>query len=137
MKLLIADDNYQDVFLAKDTIETLNIDIEIFEAENGIEAIAMIEKEHPDIILLDIKMPKMDGLEALKIIKEKYPTIKVIMLTTSDYDKDILTSHQLKADAYIIKPIDTFDFEKKLQAVRNIYIDKEFEFVYYEKNKVA
>ena len=83
----------------------------------------------------DIKMPKMDGLEALKIIKEKYPNTRVIMLTTSDYDKDILSAHQLKADAYIIKPIDTFDFEKKLEAVRQVYVDKEFEFVHYDRKK--
>ena len=133
MKILIADDNYQDVFLAKDTIETLDINADIFEAENGIETLDIIEKENPEIVLLDIKMPKMDGLETLKIIKEKYPKTKVIMLTTSDYDKDILAAHKLNADAYIVKPIDTYEFEKKLEAVRSIYIDQEFEFVKFEK----
>ena len=133
MKILIADDNYQDVFLAKDTIESMDINAEIFEAENGLETIDCIEKNNPDIVLLDIKMPKMDGIEALKIIKEKYLNTKVIMLTTSDYDKDILDAYNLKADAYIIKPIDTFEFEKKIQALKNVYIDKEFEFVNYKK----
>lgn len=129
MKILIVDDNYQDIFLAKDTIESLDINVDVIEAENGIDAIEMIEKHNPDIVLLDIKMPKMDGFDTLKIIKEKYSSIIVIMLTTSDYDKDILNAKNLKADGYIIKPIDTFDFEQKIISVNNIFINKEFKFV--------
>src|SRR5437667_12755515 len=60
-------------------------DIEVVgEASNGEEAIALVEKEQPDIVLLDIRMPGVDGLEAARIIRERFPDVGAIMLTAYD-----------------------------------------------------
>ena len=56
------------------------------EASNGCEAIEFIQHTRPDVIFMDINMPRIDGLEATRIIKKDYPEINIIMLTVSDYD---------------------------------------------------
>lgn len=133
--VLIVDDNIADIYLTKEVLEesAYNLALKVFEAKDGETGLNIVETESIDLIMLDIKMPKMNGFEMLKILKEKYPNIVVIMLTTSDYDKDIMDSYNLKADAYIVKPIDTNDFEKKIQTVNNIYLQRYFEFINFKK----
>ena len=137
MNLLIVDDNYSDIFLAKEIIDEINEppynQLTIFEAEDGIAALNILKTTVIDIMLLDIKMPKMDGIELLKIIKEKYKNIYVIMLTTSDYEKDIIETQTLGADAYVIKPLEPDDFKKRIISIKSIYIEKYFEYVKYKK----
>jgi DNA-binding NarL/FixJ family response regulator len=73
----------------------------ITEASNGREAIQNIEKQIPDIVLMDVQMPVMDGLEATKIIKGKWPRVRVIVLTMyPDYQADVLLAG---ADAFLVK----------------------------------
>lgn len=87
-------------------ILSLNDEIEIIgEARNGREAIDKLEEIHPDVILMDIRMPVMDGVEATKYIKDKYPNIKVIILTTFNEDEYIFEGLKNGADGYILKDV--------------------------------
>ena len=90
LKICIAEDNY---FLAKTVIEKLSFfdDISIkFHAKNGAELIGKLEENHNiDVVLMDIEMPEMDGIKATEIVKNKYPHIKVIMLTVFYNDENI------------------------------------------------
>jgi len=132
-KILIVDDYVPDVYLSKEIIEEIGANISVDSAGNGVEALDKMNIDIPNIMLLDINMPKMNGLELLKQIKvddkEKYKDMYVIMLTTSDRDIDILTSSKLNADAYMIKPIDPDEFKRKLNTIKTVYIDNDFEFV--------
>jgi len=75
------------------------------EASEGQEVLALCEKETVDVVLLDIIMPNMDGIETAKLIKEHYPSIKVIILTTFENIENITESFLAGADGYIVKDI--------------------------------
>ena len=84
----------------------LSLDEEITiikEAENGKELLKILHEVHPDVILMDVRMPIMDGVEATKIVKEKYKNIKVIILTTFNEDEYIFEGIKNGADGYILK----------------------------------
>jgi DNA-binding NarL/FixJ family response regulator len=106
-KIAIAEDN---VFLAKAVIEKLSFfeDLQFkFKAVNGAELIGKLELNHNiDVILMDIQMPEMNGIVATGIIKQKYPQIKIIILTVFDDDENIFKSIQAGADGYLLKEID-------------------------------
>lgn len=141
MKILIVDDNYTDIVLAKEAFEELGLKPEILEAENGEECLEILEQnEHnlPDLVLLDIKMPRMDGLEALKIIKSKYgDKVPVIMLTTSVEEAHILEAEMADADAYCEKPIDLDVLSFRLRAIKDVFIDKLFDFIKFSKRAIV
>lgn len=85
-------------------------DLEVKEAfETAEECITALEKEKVDIILMDIGLPYMTGIEATKIIKEKYPEIKTIMLTSHDNKEEIISSIASGANAYALKEISIED----------------------------
>ena len=105
IRIIIADDQE---LLRKSLGRLISIDEEmnvVAMAENGIEAINQCEKHKPDIIIMDIEMPKLNGIDALRIIKNKYPKTKVIILTTFDNRENIILSFLAKADGYITKDI--------------------------------
>ncbi|WP_027399032.1 response regulator [Anaerovorax odorimutans] len=74
-------------------------------AGDGYEVLELCEKLRPDIILMDIEMPKLDGVKATKIIKEKYKDTKVIILTTFENTDNIIESFVAETDGYIVKNI--------------------------------
>ena len=84
---------------------------EIFEAENGEQAIEIVEAEKPHIVIMDINMPNMDGLTASSIMKEKHPEIFIVILTGYDYFEYAQTAIRAKVDDYILKPISKSDIE--------------------------
>ena len=107
IKLAIVDDN---TFLARAVREKLvhfeNLDIK-YMAFNGTELLAALEKNHNlDLVLLDIEMPILDGIETVHIVKRKYPHIKVLMLTVFDNDENIFNAIQAGADGYLLKEIE-------------------------------
>lgn len=105
IKIIIADDQ---VLLRKSLGQIISTDDEITVVDlvgSGMQAIKSCERENPDIIMMDIEMPEMDGISALRIIKEKFPTIKVIILTTFDNSDNIIDAFLAEADGYIIKDI--------------------------------
>ena len=73
------------------------------EADDGAEAVSLVEKVHPDILLLDVRMPGTDGVAALKSVREKFPNQKVVMLTMSDAEEDVYQALTLGARGYVIK----------------------------------
>ncbi len=106
IKLAIVDDN---TFLQKAIQDKLDFfhEIEVkFKANNGLDLLEKLDKNHNlDIILMDIEMPKMNGIEATEIIKNKYPQIKIIMLTVFDNDENIFKSIKAGADGYLLKEL--------------------------------
>lgn len=101
----------------------------INEAENGKELLAKLIHERPDVILMDIKMPEMDGIEATEIVIAKYPDIKVIMLTMHDDEQFITHMVDLGAHGYLLKNSDVRELE--------LAINKVMKQGYYFNDKVA
>lgn len=107
IKIAIADDN---TFLLKTVFEKLSFFEDLdsrFHALNGKELVDKLKENHNiDVILMDIEMPVMNGIEATEVIKKKYPGIKVIMLTVFDNDENIFKAIKAGADGYLLKEID-------------------------------
>ncbi len=106
MRVIIADDQ---VLLRKSIGQLISIDPDINVVDmvgSGKEAVESCRVNKPDIVLMDIEMPQVDGISALKMIKEKYPDIKVIILTTFENDKNIIDAFISDADGYIVKDIE-------------------------------
>lgn len=106
-RLAIVDDN---TFLARAINEKLSgyedLDIK-YTVHNGSEFLAKLEKNHNlDIVLMDIEMPVLDGIETVNIVKQKYPHIKVLMLTVFDNDENIFNAIRAGADGYLLKEIE-------------------------------
>ncbi len=120
IKIAIVDDNS---FLIKSTQEKLSFfdDFSIrITAVNGIDLIEKIEVNHNiDLILMDIEMPKMNGIEATEIIKQKYPQIKIIMLTVFDNDENIFKSIKAGADGYLLKEVNPKDLYQGIKDTLN------------------
>ena len=74
-------------------------------AKNGREAIELVRKEKPDVILMDIRMPEVDGVECTRLIKEAYPQMKVIILTTFDDDEYVFGALRYGASGYLLKGV--------------------------------
>jgi len=88
------------------------------EASNGAEAIKLLETNSPDVILMDIRMPELNGVEATKIIKEKYLDIKIIIFTTFDDDEYIIEAMSGGASGYLLKDTDS---KSLVQAIKNVH----------------
>lgn len=122
--ILIVEDNPVDLDLTIRAFKSQRIDNPIVTARDGEEALSFIEKWEngdtmPVVILLDLKMPKVNGLEVLKVLKNhpKFRTIPVVVLTTSSESSDVHEAYQLGANSYIVKPV---DFEKFLDVAKQI-----------------
>ncbi len=115
LKICIAEDNY---FLTKAIKEKLSFfdDISVkFHANNGAELIGKLEENHNiDVILMDIQMPEMNGIKATELVKNKYPQIKVIMLTVVDDDEYIFNAIKAGANGYLLKEIDAENLYKSI-----------------------
>lgn len=99
-------------------ILSLSDDIEVVtEAINGKDAIRKLEMIKTDIILMDIRMPEMDGVEATRIIKEKHPEVKIIVLTTFNEDEYIFEGLKNGADGYILKDVKSDEIIKAVKEV--------------------
>jgi DNA-binding NarL/FixJ family response regulator len=102
-RVLIVDD-VERVRRDLSTALTLSGGLEIVgEAANGSEAIRMTESLGPDVVLMDLEMPVMDGYEAARHIKASYPSCRVIALTVHDYEAAREQAHQSGVDAFLIK----------------------------------
>ena len=113
-KILIADDEAQireilRVYFVKENFE-------VVEAEDGQQALSMIEKEKPDMVLLDIMMPVLDGITACEEIRSRYD-LPIIMLTAKDEDDDRILGLEKGADDYITKPFNPREVVARVKAV--------------------
>ncbi|SNR36194.1 response regulator [Dokdonia pacifica] len=107
IKLAIIDDNTFLVKAIKDKLSFFD-DISIkWIALDGSQGLAKLEENHNlDIILMDIEMPVLNGIETTQMVKQKYPHVKIIMLTVFDNDENIFKAIQAGADGYLLKEVD-------------------------------
>ncbi len=89
---------------------------EVLEASNGLEAMAVWEREDPDLLILDIMMPRMDGLEVCRRVRE-YSSVPIIVLTALDAESDKVTALDLGADDYLSKPFGVEELLARIRAV--------------------
>jgi DNA-binding NarL/FixJ family response regulator len=117
MRILVVDDHglFRDgiVSLLKAAGKTV-----VGEASNGVEAIDQALQLRPDLVLLDIDMPEMNGIEALKQIRQKLPDTKVVMLTVSNEDDNLLKAVQAGAAGYLLKNLSADEFLSSLDGLQ-------------------
>lgn len=119
IKVLIADDQELIRQSLQIVLESKN-HISVTDAvANGQEVIQSIRKEKPDVILMDIRMPKMDGVQCTKIIKENYPQIKIIILTTFDDDEFVYSALKYGASGYLLKGVSMDELVKAIEVVHS------------------
>ncbi len=130
IEVLLVEDNPGDAQLTRIALEDSKISIHLNVVEDGVEAMAFLRKQekyvkavHPDIVLLDLNLPRKDGREVLAEIKadEKLRRIPVVVLTTSQAEEDILKAYNLCANCYITKPVDFDQFVKIVQSIENFW----------------
>ncbi|MFT4805589.1 MAG: CheY-like chemotaxis protein [Psychroserpens sp.] len=119
LKVLLIEDDTIEVMKLNRAISSLKLKHLIIEANNGEEALDFLEKKEmlPDIILLDLNMPKINGLEFLAILK-KHDTLKyipTIILTTSNNQKDLLECYKIGVAGYVLKPLRYEDYVLKIE----------------------
>ena len=126
--ILLAEDNPMEVELTLEALSANKLINQVVVARDGVEAMEFLrcegkfnlrKKGNPAVVLLDIKMPRMDGLEVLQAIRndEKLKMIPVVMLTSSREEQDLMRSYLLGVNAYVVKPV---DFKKFIDAVKQI-----------------
>jgi CheY-like chemotaxis protein len=112
--VLIVEDDHNNFLLAKNLLTSLKINV--LHAENGEEAIEICKKGPlPSLVLMDIRMPVMDGLDSLKIIRQLYPGLPVIAVTAYANDKDRHRFLEAGFNDYIVKPVDKRVLYKKME----------------------
>jgi two-component system alkaline phosphatase synthesis response regulator PhoP len=119
-KILIVDDEAHIRMLIEQTLEELEDDgVKFLIAENGEEALALITKEKPQLVFLDVMMPKMNGMEVCRRVKKELalPGIYIILLTAKGQEVDRLKGQEVGADVYMTKP---FDPEAILNKAREV-----------------
>jgi chemotaxis family two-component system response regulator Rcp1 len=131
IEVLLVEDSPGDVRLTKEAFKDAKVHIKLHVASDGAEAMAFLGREgkhenapRPDLILLDLNLPKKDGREVLEEIKES-PSLKsipVVVLTTSASEEDILRSYLLHANCYITKPVDLDGFLKVVKSIDNFWL---------------
>lgn len=116
LRVMICDDHE----MVREGLRTLLVeesDLEVVgEATNGLEALAMVQELQPDVLLMDAKMPEMDGIQATKAIRERAPKVHIVILTTFLEGKQVREAIQAGAEGYLLKDIQKADL---VRAIRN------------------
>lgn len=128
--ILLVEDNEGDARLAAEALKDGKISNQLHHVQDGVEAMAFLKREgeykevpRPDVILLDLNMPRMDGREVLEEMS-KIPdlsNIPVIVLTTSESELDIVKSYSLNANCFISKPVDFEQFVNVVQSIEHFW----------------
>jgi len=131
IEILLVEDNPGDVRLTQEALKETKILNNLSVAMDGEDAMAFLRREgeyadaeRPDLILLDLNLPKKDGREVLAEIKEdaELKLIPVVVLTVSQAEQDILKTYELHANCYITKPIDLHQFVEVVKAIENFWL---------------
>jgi CheY-like chemotaxis protein len=133
INVLLIEDSPGDVRLTREAFRDANPSIHLHVASDGVEAMAFLRKEgtygsvpRPDLILLDLNLPKMDGREVLAQIKgdDVLATIPTVILTTSEAEVDILKSYELRANSYLCKPVQLDAFENLVKSINDFWLTR-------------
>lgn len=133
IEVLLVEDSAGDVRLTQEAFREANRKIHLHVAVDGVEAMAFLRREgvhanaaRPDLILLDLNLPKMDGREVLTHIKEddSLKLIPTVILTTSDSEADIVKSYELQANCYLTKPVQLEAFEMLVKSINDFWLTK-------------
>lgn len=131
IRILLVEDNPGDVRLTIEALKDGKMDNPLDAVRDGVEALAYLRREgiyadkpRPDLILLDLNLPRMDGREVLAAIKEdpSLRQIPVVVLTTSQAEQDILKSYHLHANCFITKPVDLDQFVEVVRGIDNFWL---------------
>jgi two-component system response regulator len=126
IEILLVEDNAYDAELTIRSLKKVNLANKIYHVKDGAEALDFVfsrgefagrkDEKHPKVILLDIKMPKVDGIEVLRQIKGNEATraIPVVIMTSSKEEQDVITSYQLGVNSYVVKPVNFEGFAKAI-----------------------
>jgi chemotaxis family two-component system response regulator Rcp1 len=133
VEVLLVEDNAGDVRLTQEAFRDANMAIRFHVASDGVEAMAFLRREgphknapRPDLVLLDLNLPRMDGREVLAQIKqdESLKSIPTVILTTSEADVDVMRSYQLQANCYLTKPVQLDAFESLVKSINEFWLIK-------------
>ena len=131
-EILLLEDEPSDAYLVKMALKEGKVLANLHHVVDGREGLDFLNKTEkyvdaprPDLIFLDLNMPRMNGCEFLAAIKadERYKGIPVVVLTTSDVEKDVASSYQLGATSYISKPVDMPQFIKAIRQVAEYWFN--------------
>jgi two-component system, chemotaxis family, response regulator Rcp1 len=131
IEILLVEDNPGDVRLTQEVLKEGKVNNNLNVVDDGIKALAFLSKEppytnvpHPDLILLDLNLPRKDGREVLQIIKadQQLRRIPVVVLTTSQAEQDIVQAYNLHANCYISKPIDLDQFIRVVKSIEEFWL---------------
>lgn len=132
-EILLVEDNLGDVRLTQEAFRNVAPSLRLHVASDGVEALAFLKQEgvhsdapRPDLILLDLNLPKMDGREVLVRIKadEDLKSIPTVILTTSDAAADVAESYRLQANCYLSKPVQLDAFEGLVKSINDFWLIK-------------
>jgi two-component system, chemotaxis family, response regulator Rcp1 len=132
-EVLLVEDSPGDVRLTREAFRDANQSIHLHVAADGVEAMAFlrqagvyVDAPRPDLILLDLNLPKMDGRQVLALIKAdpKLKTIPTVVLTTSELEADVATSYQLQVNCYLSKPAQWDAFATLVKSVIDFWLTK-------------
>ena len=130
IEILLVEDSPTDALLTREALSGFKLLNKLHVVDNGVDAIAFLHREgpfasapRPDLILLDLNLPRMDGREVLREIKadDDLKIIPVVVLTSSDAEEDILKSYNLHASCYITKPVEFDKFVKVVRSIREFW----------------
>jgi CheY-like chemotaxis protein len=133
LHVLLVEDSPGDVRLTLEAFREANRMIQLHVAVDGVEAMSFLKREgaladapRPDLILLDLNLPRMDGREVLARIKadDDLKTIPTVILTTSESEADIVKSYQLRANCYLTKPVQLDAFENLVKSINDFWLTK-------------
>lgn len=126
MSILLVEDDEVDIMNVRRAFKKINLTNPLYIARDGVEALALLRGQsgadgmgRPGIVLLDINMPRMNGIEFLRAIRQdpEYKILTVIVLTTSDEECDVIAAYQLNVAGYIIKPVSFEQFVEAMAAL--------------------
>jgi two-component system response regulator len=130
LQVLLVEDDPADVALMENAFADHVVRSRLHHVADGEQALTFLRRQgghrdapRPDLILLDLNMPRVDGRQVLTEVKadDDLKAIPVIVFTTSATDSDIVSSYSAHANAYVTKPIDLDDFERVLAEIRNFF----------------
>jgi two-component system, chemotaxis family, response regulator Rcp1 len=130
IEILLVEDSPGDARLAQEALNDGKVFNNLHHVKDGVEAMQFLRRQAeysevplPDLILLDLNMPRKDGREVLAEVKEdpELKLVPVVVLTTSEAERDLLKSYDLHANAYVVKPVDLDRFIEIVQAIENFW----------------